>query len=130
MRRMGAEAIYPKRSVSRLDVGAKKYPSLLRGVVIERPYQVWAADITYTRMKHGFIYLVAIMDWSSRYVRAWALSITMEVDFCVEALRHALRTRKPEIFNTDQGSQFTSRSFTELLEAEGVMISMDGRGRV
>jgi putative transposase len=128
MRRMGAEAIYPKRSVSRPEVGAKKYPSLLRDVVIERPDQVWAADITYIRMKHGFIYLVAIMDWFSRYVLAWAVSITMEVDFCVEALGHALRTGKPEIFNTDQGSQFTSRSFTELLEAEGVMISMDGRG--
>ena len=128
MRRMGAEAIYPKRSVSRLDVGAKKYPSLLRDVVIERPDQVWAADITYIRMKHGFISLVPIMDWFSRHVLAWAVSITMEVDFCVEALGHASRTGKPEIFNTDQGSQFTSRSFTELLEAEGVMISMDGRG--
>jgi putative transposase len=130
MRRVGIEAIYPKRRLSRPDAAAKKYPYLLRDMAIERPDQVWAADITYIRMKHGFIYLVAIMDWFSRYVLAWAVSITMDMDFCVEALGHALGTGKPEIFNTDQGSQFTSRSFTGLLEAEGVMISMDGRGRV
>jgi putative transposase len=130
MRRMGIEAIYPKRHLSRPDVAAKKYPYLLRDMAIERPDQVWAADITYIRMKHGFIYLVAIMDWFSRYVLAWAVSITMDVDFCVEALGNALGTGKPEIFNTDQGSQFTSRSFTGILEAEGVIISMDGRGRV
>jgi len=130
MRRMGIEAIYPKKRLSRPDAAAKKYPYLLRDMAIDRPDQVWAADITYIRMKHGFIYLVAIMDWFSRYVLAWGVSITMDVDFCVEALGHALGTGKPEIFNTDQGSQFTSRSFTGLLEAEGIMISMDGRGRV
>jgi putative transposase len=130
MRRMGIEAIYPKRRLSRPDVAAKKYPYLLRDMTIERPDQVWTADITYIRMKHGFIYLVAIMDWFSRYVLAWGVSITMDVDFCVEALGYALGTGKPEIFNTDQGSQFTSRSFTGVLEAEGIMISMDGRGRV
>lgn len=130
MRRMGIEAIYPKRRLSRPDVTAKKYPYLLREIVIKRPDQVWAADITYIRMKHGFIYLMAIMDWFSRYVLSWTVSITMDVDFCVEALGHALRKGKPEIFNTDQGSQFTSRSFTGMLETEGVMISMDGRGRV
>jgi putative transposase len=127
---MGIEAIYPKKRLSRPDAAAKKYPYLLRDMAIDRPDQVWAADITYIRMKHGFIYLVAIMDWFSRYVLAWGVSITMDVDFCVETLGHALGTGKPEIFNTDQGSQFTSRSFTGLLEAEGIMISMDGRGRV
>jgi len=126
MRRMGIEAIYPKKRLSLPDAAAKKYPYLLRDMAIDRPDQVWAADITYIRMKHGFIYLVAIMDWFSRYVLAWGVSITMDVDFCVEALGHALGTGKPEIFNTDQGSQFTSRSFTGVLEAEGVMISMDG----
>lgn len=130
MRRMGIEAIYPKRRLSFPDAAAKKYPYLLRDMAIDRPDQVWAADITYIRMKHGFIYLVAIMDWFSRYVLAWGVSITMDVDFCVEALGHALGTGKPEIFNTDQGSQFTSRSFTGVLEAEGIMISMDGKGRV
>jgi putative transposase len=130
MRRMGIEAIYPKKRLSLPDAAAKKYPYLLRDMAIDRPDQVWAADITYIRMRHGFIYLVAIMDWFSRYVLAWGVSITMDVDFCVEALDHALGTGKPEIFNTDQGSQFTSRSFTGLLEAEGIMISMDGRGRV
>jgi putative transposase len=130
MRRMGIEAIYPKKRLTLPDAAAKKYPYLLRDMAIDRPDQVWAADITYIRMKHGFIYLVAIMDWFSRYVLAWGVSITMDVDFCVEALGHALGTGKPEIFNTDQGSQFTSRSFTGILEAEGIMISMDGRGRV
>lgn len=130
MRRMGIEAIYPKKRLSLPDAAAKKYPYLLRGMAIDRPDQVWAADITYIRMKHGFIYLVAIMDWFSRYVLAWGVSITMDVDFCVEALGHALETGKPEIFNTDQGSQFTSRSFTGVLETEGIVISMDGRGRV
>jgi putative transposase len=130
MRRMGVEAIYPKKRLSLPDAAAKKYPYLLRDMAIDKPDQVWAADITYIRMKHGFIYLVAIMDWFSRYVLAWGVSITMDVDFCVEALGHALRTGKPEIFNTDQGSQFTSRGFTRILEAQGIMISMDGRGRV
>lgn len=130
MNRMGIEAIYPKKRLSQPDSWAKKYPYLLREVVIDRPDQVWAADITYIRMKQGFIYLVAIMDWFSRYVVAWAASITMEIDFCVEALTNALERGRPEIFNTDQGSQFTSSRFTGILEAGGVSISMDGRGRV
>jgi len=130
MSRMGIEAIYPKRRLSRPDCWAKKYPYLLRGLAIDRPDQVWAADITYIRMRQGFIYLVAILDWYSRYVVAWAVSITMEVDFCIEARTIALERSKPEIFNTDQGSQFTSGSFTGILEAGGIIISMDGRGRV
>jgi putative transposase len=130
MNRMGIEAVYPKKRLSQPESWAKKYPYLLREVVIDRPDQVWAADITYIRMKQGFIYLVAIMDWFSRYVVAWAASITMEVDFCVEALTTALERGRPEIFNTDQGSQFTSGRFTGILEARGVTISMDGRGRV
>ena len=130
MNRMGIEAVYPKKRLSQPESWAKKYPYLLREVVIDRSDQVWAADITYIRMKQGFIYLVAIMDWFSRYVVAWAASITMEVDFCVEALTTALERGRPEIFNTDQGSQFTSGKFTGILEAGGVAISMDGRGRV
>lgn len=130
MNEMGIEAIYPKKRLSRADAEAKKYPYLLKGVMIDRPDQVWATDITYIRMRQGFIYLVAIIDWFSRYVVTWAVSITMEADFCVEALHRALGTGKPEIFNSDQGSQFTSQRFTSVLEAEGIMISMDGRGRV
>jgi putative transposase len=130
MNRMGIEAVYPKKRLSQPESWAKKYPYLLREVVIDRPDQVWSADITYIRMKQGFIYLVAIMDWFSRYVVAWAASITMEVDFCVEALTTALERGRPEIFNTDQGPQFTSSRFTGILEAGGVAISMDGRGRV
>jgi putative transposase len=129
MRRMGIEAIYPKKRLSLPDPLAKKYPYLLRDITIARSDQVWAADITYIRMKHGFIYLVAIMDWFSRYVLAWRVSITMDVHFCMEALDDAFGIGKPEIFNTDQGSQFTSHSFTGALEAQGVMISMDGRRR-
>ena len=130
MNRMGIEAIYPKKRLSQPESWAKKYPYLLREVVVDRPNQVWAADITYIRMKQGFIYLVAIIDWFSRYVVAWAVSITMEVDFCVEALTNALGRGKPEIFNSDQGSQFTSGGFTGVLEAGGIAISMDSRGRV
>jgi putative transposase len=130
MNRMGIEAVYPKKRLSRPEAGAKKYPYLLKGLVVDRPDQVWAADITYVRLRHGFIYLVAIMDWFSRYVIAWAASITMDVTFCVEALQNALENGKPEIFNSDQGSQFTSGIFTGVLEAGGVTISMDGRGRV
>jgi putative transposase len=130
MGRMGIEAIYPRKGLSWPDLRAKKYPYLLRDLVIDRPDQVWASDITYIRMRQGFVYLVAIIDWFSRYVIAWAVSITMEVDFCVEALRRALSTAKPEIFNTDQGSQFTAGGFTGILEAGGIAISMDGRGRV
>jgi len=130
MNQMGIEAIYPKKRLSRADAQVKKYPYLLKDVVIDRPDQVWATDITYIRMRQGFIYLVAIIDWFSRYVVTWGVSITMEADFCVEALHRALGAGKPEIFNSDQGSQFTSQSFTSVLEAEGIMISMDGRGRV
>ena len=129
MRRMGIEAIYPKKRLSVPDSVARKYPYLLRDMVIDRPDQVWATDITYIRMRRGFIYLVAIMDWFSRYVVAWRISITMEVDFCLDALLQALDSGRPEIFNSDQGSQFTSKRFTGLLEAQGVLISMDGRGR-
>lgn len=129
MRRMGLEAIYPKKRLSRPDPEARKYPYLLKGLLIDRPDQVWASDITYIRMKPGFVYLMAILDWSSRYVISWSVSITLDVEFCLEALQAGLRSAKPEIFNTDQGSQFTSRSFTGLLEASGVRISRDGRGR-
>jgi putative transposase len=99
-------------------------------VVIERPDQVWSTDITYIRLAHGFVYLVAIVDWHSRAVLAWALSTTLEKEFCLEALRTALRFSKPEIFNTDQGAQFTSPELTGLLESQGIRVSMDGRGRV
>lgn len=129
MRQMGIEAIYPRRHLSRADSGIRKYPYLLKGVEIGRPDQVWATDITYIRLKQGFIYLTVIMDWFSRYVLSWAVSITLEVDFCIEALEKALSRSKPDIFNSDQGSQFTSRSFTSVLEAQGIKISMDGRGR-
>jgi len=129
MNRMGIEAIYPRRGLSRADSQAKKYPYLLKGLLIDHPDHVWASDITYIRMRQGFVYLVAILDWFSRYVVAWSMSITLDADFCLEALEEGLRWAKPEIFNTDQGSQFTSKSFTGLLEASGIRISMDGRGR-
>lgn len=129
MRLMGIEAIYPKRHLSLGDSRHKKYPYLLKGLTIDRPDQVWATDITYIRMRHGFVYLVAILDWFSRYVVSWAVSITLDVDFCIEALHTALNVSKPEIFNSDRGSQFTSNSFTGVLEAYGVTISMDGKGR-
>ena len=131
MRLMGLEAIYPKPRLSRPgDDGQRKYPYLLGGLKIERPNQVWAADITYVRLWRGFVYLVAIMDWYSRYVLSWALSTTLDVQFCLEALRGALAMAKPEVFNTDQGSQFTSGAFTAVLEDAGVAVSMDGKGRV
>lgn len=131
MRLMGLEAIYPKPRLSLPgDDNSRKYPYLLRGLKIERPNQVWATDITYVRLWQGFVYLVAIMDWYSRYVLSWALSTTLDVDFCLEALREALAIARPEIFNTDQGSQFTSGAFTGVLEDAGVAISMDGKGRV
>jgi putative transposase len=129
MRRMGIEAIYPKRRTTWPAVGHKIYPYLLRGVSVTRPNQVWATDITYIPLNRGFLYLVAILDWFSRYVISWRLSNTLEVGFCVEALDEALERGQPEIFNTDQGSQFTSSVFTGRLEARGVAISMDGRGR-
>jgi putative transposase len=129
MELMGIEAVYPKPRLSQPGKGHKVYPYLLGGVAITRANQVWSTDITYIRMAGGFVYLVAIMDWFSRFVLSWALSLTMEVDFCVDALRRALRWGRPEIFNSDQGSQFTSDKFTGVLIKQGVAISMDGRGR-
>jgi len=129
MRRMGIEAIYRRPNTSKAAAGHKIYPYLLRGLTIERPNQVWATDITYIPMARGFVYLAAVVDWFSRRVLSWRLSITMEVDFCLEAVEEALAGYgRPEIFNTDQGSQFTSEAFTGLLRANGIAISMDGRG--
>ncbi len=130
MRLMGLETIYPKPRLSLGGPGHKIYPYLLSGVPIERINQVWSTDITYIRLRHGFVYLTAVMDWYSRYVLSWEISVTMETSFCVAALDWALRRGKPEIFNTDQGSQFTSCDFTKRLLDEGIQISMDGRGRV
>jgi len=130
MRIMGIEAIYPKRRTSIPDEKHRTYPYLLRDVAIMRPNQVWATDITYIRMRRGFVYLVAILDWFSRYVLAWELSNTLDRGFCIAALEAALRRGTPEIFNSDQGCQFTSDDFTKVLEDAGVAISMDGRGRV
>ena len=129
LRQMGLEAIYPKPRLSQPAVGHAIYPYLLRGVTIGRVNQVWSADSTYLRLASGFVYLVAVIDWFSRYVLSWAVSITMDVAFCVEALDQALSQGQPEIFNTDQGAQFTSVAFTERLQKGGVRISMDGRGR-
>lgn len=129
MRLMGIEAIYPKPKLSVPDNEHRIYPYLLRGVEIGRPDQVWSSDITYIPMHRGFVYLVAVMDWYSRYVLSWEISVTMDADFCVSALERALLRGSPEIFNTDQGSQFTSRQFTGILHAGGIRISMDGKGR-
>jgi putative transposase len=126
---MGIEAVYPKPKLSQPGEGHKIYPYLLRGTTVERVNQVWSTDITYIRMAQGFVYLVAVMDWFSRYVLSWSVSLTMEIDFCMEALRSALRRGRPEIFNSDQGSQFTSEKFTAELSAKQIAISMDGRGR-
>ena len=126
---MGLEAVYPKPKLSQPGEGHKLYPYLLREVEVTRVNQVWSTDITYVRMAEGFVYLVAVMDWFSRFVLSWALSVTLEMDFCLEALRQALRRGRPEIFNSDQGSQFTSEKFTGALEARGIAVSMDGRGR-
>ena len=128
MQLIGLEAIYRRPNTSKPNPGHKVYPYLLRGLEINRVNQVWATDITYIPMARGFLYLVAIMDWHSRYVLAWRLSNTLEVDFCVEALEEALSKGRPQIFNTDQGSQFTSEAFTSMLLAQGVQVSMDGRG--
>jgi putative transposase len=130
MRLMGIEAIYQKPNTSRKHPSHKIYPYLLKNLTIDRPNQVWCADITYIPMAHGWVYLVAVMDWFSRKVLAWRLSITMETDFCVEALKEAMdRYDAPEIFNTDQGVQFTAAAFIEQLETQGIQISMDGKGR-
>jgi putative transposase len=129
MRLMGLEAIYPKRNLSRAGKEAKHYPYLLRGLEVNRPNQVWAADITYIRLLHGYLYLVAVVDWWSRYVLAWETSNTLDADFCVAALRRALEGGKPEIFNTDQGVQFSCGDFLGVLEGQQIRVSMDGRGR-
>ena len=129
MRRMGIEALYRKPNTSKRHPGHQVYPYLLRGLAIDRANQVWAMDLTYIPMARGFVYLAAIIEWHSRKVLAWDVSISMETDFCVRVLDVALaRHGKPEIFNTDQGSQFTSLAFTERLKSEGIAISMDGRG--
>ncbi len=128
MRIMGLKAIYRRPRTSKPAPGHKIYPYLLGDLRITRPNQVWAADITYIPMAHGFLYLVAIIDWYSRYVLSWRLSNTLDADFCIEALEEALTKGKPDIFNTDQGSQFTSEAFTGLLQQHGVRISMDGKG--
>ena len=129
MRQMGIEAIYPLKSTSRASSKHKIYPYLLRGLKIVAPNQVWSADITYIPMQRGFLYLVAIMDWFSRYIISWSLSNSLDVRFCQEALRSALERASPKIFNTDQGAQFTAKSFLEILEGLKITISMDGRGR-
>jgi putative transposase len=132
MKKLGLEAVYPRprRNTSKASPEHAKYPYLLRNVEITRPDQVWCTDITYIRLHRGFAYLVAVMDWFSRYVLSWELSNTLDASFCVEALKSALATgRRPEIFNTDQGSQFTSEAFTGVLIQAGIAISMDGVGR-
>jgi len=128
MRVMGLKAIYRRPRISASAPGHKIYPYLLGGMKITRPNQVWAADITYIPMARGFLYLVAIIDVYSRYLLSWRLSNTLEVGFCVEALKEALRKGRPDVFNTDQGSQFTGEAFTGLLEQHGIRISMDGKG--
>ena len=129
MRVMGLEAIYPKPRLSTPGQGHRIYPYLLRGVKVERRDQVWSTDITYIPMASGFMYLAAVIDWYSRYVIAWRLSNTLDGAFCLEMLEEALGSGKPEVFNTDQGVQFTASAFTGRLEAGGVAVSMDGRGR-
>ena len=129
LRVMGLEAIYPKPRLSLAGRGHRIYPYLLRGVRIERPDQVWSTDITYVPLPSGFMYLAAIIDWYSRYVLTWRLSNTLDGSFCQEMLDEALRCGRPEVFNTDQGAQFTAEAFTGRLQEAGVAVSMDGRGR-
>jgi len=129
MRLMGIEAIYPKKNLSRSSPGHKVYPYLLRGRHISQVNEVWSTDITSIRMRYGWMYLVAILDWMSRFVLSFKLSTTLEIDFCVHALEKALTVATPEIFNSDQGSQFTSAIFLKPLEERNIHISMDGRGR-
>ncbi len=130
MRKMGIQGIVPKKKLSIPNKEHKVYPYLLKNVDVTRPGQVFCADITYIPMRKGFIYLTAVMDWYSRYVLSWKVSLTLDAAFCVEALEDALTIGTPEIFNTDQGSQFTSRDFTDILKNHNVRISMDGKGRV
>jgi putative transposase len=129
LRTMGLAAIYPKPHLSQPALGHRIYPYLLRGITVARVDQVWSTDITYIPLARGFIYLVAVLDWYSRYVLAWAVSVTLDTSFCLEALEQALAGGRPEVFNTDQGSQFTSLAFTGRLVQAGVRVSMDGRGR-
>lgn len=129
MQQMGLEAIYPKPRTTVVDRAHRIYPYLLRGVAITRPNQVWSTDITYIPMQNGFMYLTAVIDWYSRYVLSWQLSNTLDTHFCLEALHEALQIGQPDLFNTDQGVQFTSLAFTSVLEAAAIRISMDGKGR-
>jgi putative transposase len=129
MRQMGIEALYPRPRTSVRNAQHAVYPYLLRGLTIDRANQVWCADIPYLPMRCGYLYLVAVMDWRSRYVLSWRVCNTLDAEFCVEALEAALARERPEIFNTDQGTQFTSRAFTSVLQTARVAISMDGRGR-
>lgn len=129
MQKMGIQALYPKPALSKPNFEHKVYPYLLRGLEITHPDQVWSTDITYIPMRSGFMYLVAVMDWFSRYVLAWQLSNTLESTFCLEVLQQALQLGRPGIFNTDQGGQFTATAFTSILENAEIQISMDGKGR-
>jgi len=129
MRKMGIQAIYPKRNLSQVNHNHRKFPYLLRGVEITHVDHVWSTDITYIRMAQGFLYLVAMIDWFSRYVLSFHLSNSMENDFCIETLEESLKKNKPEIHNSDQGSQFTSNDYISILETNGIQISMDSRGR-
>ena len=131
MRQMGLEAVYPRKrsNLSVPDRQHRIYPYLLKDVQIEQADHVWSADITYIRMHRGWVYLAAVIDWFSRYVLSWEISVTLELEFCIEALKHALSLGRPQVFNTDQGSQFTSIEFTKILLDAGVRISMDGKGR-
>lgn len=129
MAKMGIEAICPKKNLSKPHPGHRIYPYLLRNLTIDKVNQVWSTDITYIRINGGFVYLVAVIDWYSRYVLSWELSNSLDTRFCLKALNEALHQGIPEIFNTDQGAQFTSEDFTDILKAYGIKISMDGRGR-
>jgi putative transposase len=129
MRIVGLEAIYPKKSISTPNIQHKKYPYLLRNLPILRPNQVWGTDITYVRLEQGFCYLVVHLDWFSRYVLSWELSVSLETEFCIDSLNRSLEIAIPEYHNSDQGTQFTDRAYTGILEAREIKISMDGRGR-
>jgi putative transposase len=129
MQKMGLQAIYPKKNLSKAAEHHIKYPYLLKDLTIDRPDQVWATDITYIRVGGGYLYLTAVMDWHTRFVLSWKISNTLDVGFCMEALEEALKIGKPEIFNSDQGCQYTSKDFTEALKVQGIQISMDGKGR-
>jgi len=129
MQKMGLRVIYPRPNLSKPDKAHQTYPYLLKGLVIQEIDHVWSTDITYIPMRKGFLYLVAILDWFSRYVLTWKLSNSLESDFCIEVLEEALEKRKPKIFNSDQGVQFTNNRFTGILESHGIQISMDGKGR-